>query len=82
MAGPHGTGIVITYASQCERDRSLRLAQAWQALAARGAGLPGWQDLTGPEQEDAAPGALNWPRAGEAAGLITPCPVRASGTGP
>jgi hypothetical protein len=28
VADPHGTGIVTTYASQCERDRSLRLAQA------------------------------------------------------
>jgi hypothetical protein len=42
VAGPQGTGIVITCPSQCERDRSLRLAQARQALAARGAGLPGW----------------------------------------
>lgn len=72
---------MITYASQCERDRSLRLAQARQALAARGAGLPGWQDLTGAEREDAALEARNWLRAGEASGLITPCPVHASGTG-
>jgi hypothetical protein len=35
VTGSHATGIVITYASQCERDRSLRLAQARQALAAR-----------------------------------------------
>ncbi len=81
VAGPQGTGIVITYASQCVRDRSLRLAQARQALAARGAGLPGWQDLTGAEQEDGALEARNWLRAGEASGLITPCPVHASGTG-
>ncbi len=81
VAGPHGTGIVITYASQCERNRSLRLAQARQALAARGAGLPGWQ-VTGAEQEDAALEARNWLRAGEASGLMTPCPVHASGTGP
>ena len=81
VAGPHGTGIVITYASQCERDRALRLARARQDLAVRGAGLPGWQDLTGADQEDAALEARSWLRAGEASGLITPCPVHASGTG-
>jgi hypothetical protein len=42
---------MVSYASQCERNRSLRLAQARQELAQR------------------------------RAGLITPCPVHASGTG-
>jgi hypothetical protein len=72
---------MVSYASQCERDRSLRLAQARQELAERDAGLPSWAALTGAEHEDATLEARNWLRAGEAAGLITPYPVYASGPG-
>jgi hypothetical protein len=74
-----GSAAVITCACQCERARSLRLAQARQDLAERGAGLPGWAALTGAEREDAALEARDWLRAGEAAGLIAPCPVHDSG---
>jgi hypothetical protein len=76
-----GSAVMIMYASQCERDRSLRLARARQELAERGAGLPGWAALRDAERESAALEARNWLRAGEAAGLIAPCPVHASGTG-
>ena len=75
-----GSAVMISYASQCERDRSLRLAQARQELAERRAGLPGWVVLTDAECEDATLEARNWLRAGEAAGLITPCPLHASGS--
>lgn len=37
-----GSALMVSYASQCERDRSLRLAQARQELAQRRAGLSGW----------------------------------------
>jgi len=72
-----GTGIIITYASQCERDRSERFARARQQLAERAGAAPGWDALTSTEHEDATLEARNWLRAGVAAGLITPCPVHA-----
>jgi hypothetical protein len=67
-----GSAEMVSYASQCERDRSLRLAQARQQLAERRAGLPGWVALTDAEREDATLDARNWLRAGEAAELIAP----------
>jgi hypothetical protein len=65
----------MDYASQCERDRSVRLARARQALAERGCFLPGWDALSRHDQEIAAIEARNWLRAGIAEGLIPPCPL-------
>jgi hypothetical protein len=76
-----GSAVMVMYATQCERDRSLRLAQACQDLAERGAGLPGWATLDDAERENTALEARNWLRVGEATGLIAPYPVHASGTG-
>jgi hypothetical protein len=50
-----GSAVMVSFASQRERDRSLRLAQARQELAerqARAARLDGWTELTGTERED------------------------------
>ena len=44
-------------------------------------GQPRWEGLAVAEQEGAALETRNWLRAGEAAGLITPCPVHVGGTG-
>jgi hypothetical protein len=74
-----GTGIIITYASQCERDRSERFARARQQIAGRAGLAPSWEALTSAEHEDAMLEARNWLRAGVAAGLVAPCPVHAGG---
>jgi hypothetical protein len=74
-----GSAVVITYTSQRERDRSLRLAQARQEIAEREADGPSWAALAEDEREAAALEARNWLRTGEAAGLIVPCPVHESG---
>jgi hypothetical protein len=70
-----GSGVLMDYASQCERDRSVRLAKARQALAERRCFLPGWDALREDEQEIAAVEARNWLRAGIAEGLIPRCPL-------
>jgi len=68
-----GSAILVDYASQCERDRSLRLAEARQAVAERGCFLPGWGALSEHDREIAAVEARNWLRAGVADGLIQDC---------
>jgi Zn finger protein HypA/HybF involved in hydrogenase expression len=69
-------GLVATYASQAERDRALRLAQARQqlacedlAIAAPGGGRP-WNALNDYNRETAALEARDWLRAAGHAGLI------------
>lgn len=59
----------------CERDRARRLARARQQLAERGCLLPGWDALSGYEQDMAILEARNWLRAAITAGLAAPCPV-------
>jgi hypothetical protein len=70
-----GSSVVMTYASQCERDRSSRLAEARQQLAHEGALLPAWAELSEAEREDAAIEARNWLRAAIRAGIAPPCPL-------
>ncbi len=70
-----GSAILIGYASQCERDRSLRLAEARQALAERGCSLPAWSALSEHDREIAAVEARNWLRAGVADSLMPACPL-------
>ena len=70
-----GSAVLIDYASQCERDRSLRLAEARQVLAERGCFLPAWGGLSEHDREIAAVEARNWLRAGIADGLIPACPL-------
>jgi hypothetical protein len=65
-----GSGVLIDYASQAERDRSLWLAEARQELAHRGCFLPPWSALTDAERQLAAVGARNWLRAAATAGLV------------
>jgi hypothetical protein len=66
-----GSSAVIDYASQAERDRSLRLAEARQELAHGGVGyVPPWAELTEAEREKSALEARNWLRAAVACGLI------------
>jgi hypothetical protein len=65
-----GSGVTVVYASQDERDRSLRLAEAHQQLEHEGIGHfsgPKWCWLTTQEQEIAAVDARNWLRAAERA---------------
>jgi hypothetical protein len=65
------TGVVVDYASQRERDRSLLLAQARQRIAERTGCIPGWDELGTEDQETAALEARNWLRAAVECGLIT-----------
>ena len=64
------TGVVVSYASQRERDQSLRLAQARQRIAERAGYIPGWDELGTEDQETAALEARNWLRAAVECGLI------------
>jgi hypothetical protein len=66
-----GSGVLIDYASQAERDRSLWLAEARQELAHRGCFLPPWPALTDAERELAAVEARNWLRAAATAGMAS-----------
>jgi hypothetical protein len=63
-------GVVVSYASQRERDRSLRLAQARQRIAERTGYIPGWDQLGTEDQETAILEARNWLRAAVECGLI------------
>jgi hypothetical protein len=65
-----GSGVVATYISGSERNRSLRLAEARQMVAHEGALLPTWAELTDREREMSALDARNWLRAAVRAGLI------------
>src|SRR6266516_2913774 len=65
----------MTYASQCERDRSLRLAEARQQIAHENAFLPAWAELSEAEREDAAAAACWWLRAAIRASIAPPCPL-------
>ena len=70
-----GSNVVMTYASQCERDRSLRLAEARQQIAHQNAFLPAWAELTEAEREDSAVAACWWLRAAIRASIAPPCPL-------
>ena len=58
-----GSGVVVEYASQRERDQSVKLAQARQYLAERTGYIPGWGELGEGDRETAALEARNWLRA-------------------
>jgi hypothetical protein len=73
------SGVIVDYASQTERDRSVRLARERQGLAQRGCLLPGWDELTEAEREMASLEARNWLRAAVLAGLTEPEPEREAG---
>jgi hypothetical protein len=64
-----GSGVVITYRSQRQRDQPLRLAEARQQLAHEGTFLPAWSELTPGEQETSAIEARNYMNAIDRAGL-------------
>jgi hypothetical protein len=70
-----GTGVVATYASQCERERSLRLAEARQDIAQQAGYIPPWAELADGDRELAALDARNWLRAAVRSGIAAPCPV-------
>jgi hypothetical protein len=74
-----GSAVMVDYASQCERDRSLRLAEARQQIAAEGCFLPTWAELAEAERELAALEARNWLRAAQRSGLAAPCAVHDGG---
>lgn len=65
-----GSGFMVTYRSQGERERTLRLAEARQQIAHEGSALPTWQELTDDERGTTELSARNWLRAAERAGLI------------
>lgn len=65
-----GSGVVVDYAGQRERDQSLRLAQARQRIAERTGYIPSWDELDEDDQETAALEARNWLRAAVECGLI------------
>jgi len=69
-----GTGVVVDYASQRERDQSLRLAQARQRIAERTGYIPPWDELDGNDQETAVLEARNWLRAAVECGLTGEAP--------
>lgn len=58
-----GIGVVVEYASQRERDQSVKLAQARQYLAERTGYIPAWDGLADGDRETAAAEARNWLRA-------------------
>lgn len=65
-----GTGLVIHYASQRERDQSARLARARQHQADATGYIPSWEELSDDDRETAILEARNWLRAAAAAGLL------------
>jgi len=69
-----GTGVVVEYASQRERDQSVKLAQARQRIAERTGYIPAWGELGEDDQEKAALEARNWLRAAVECGLIGEAP--------
>ena len=70
-----GSAVIVTYASQCERDRSLRLAEARQEIAERTGYIPPWEDLADGDREMAVLEARNWLRAAVRCGIADPCPA-------
>lgn len=65
-----GSGVVVDYASQRERDQSLLLAQSRQRIAERTGYIPSWDELGEDDQETAVLEARNWLRAAVECGLI------------
>jgi hypothetical protein len=66
-----GSAVTVTYTDQRERDRSLRLAEARQAIAAEGVLCLPWVGLSDAERELGATEARNWLRAVGRDGLLT-----------
>jgi hypothetical protein len=69
------SAVIVTYASQCERDRSLQLAEARQDLAEKTGYIPPWADLADGDRELSALEARNWLRAAVRCGIAVPCPA-------
>jgi hypothetical protein len=69
-----GSAVIVTYDSQCERDRSLQLAKARQEIAGWAGYIPPWAELAGGDREMAALEARNWLRAAVRCGIAAPCP--------
>lgn len=65
-----GSGFMVTYESQGERERTLRLAEARQQIAHEGNRNPTWQELTDDERGTSELSARNWLRAAKRAGLL------------
>ena len=65
-----GSGVVATYISGSERNRSLRLAEARQVIAEQTGYIPAWAELNERDRERAVLEARNWLRAAVSAGLI------------
>lgn len=65
-----GSGVVVDYANQRERDQSLLLAQSRQRIAERTGYIPPWDELGEDDQETAVLEARNWLRAAVECGLI------------
>jgi hypothetical protein len=65
-----GSGVVVDYASQRERDQSLLLAQSRQRIAERAGYIPSWDELGEDDRETAVLEARNWLRAATECGLI------------
>ena len=65
-----GSGVVATYISGSERNRSLRLAEARQVIAEQTGYSPAWAELCEREREMAALEARNWLRAAVRAKLF------------
>jgi hypothetical protein len=66
------SSVIVTYASQCERDRSLRLAEARQGIAERTGYIPPWAELAEGDREMATLEARNWLRAALRCGIAAP----------
>ena len=66
------SSVIVTYASQGERDRSLRLAEARQEIAERTGYIPPWAELAEGDREMATLEARNWLRAALRCGIAAP----------
>jgi len=64
------SGVIVEYANQRERERSVLLAQARQWIAERTGYIPAWGELGEDDRETAALEARNWLRAAVECGLI------------
>ena len=72
------SSVIVTYTSQGERDRSLRLAEARQEIASGPVYTPPWAELADGDREMAALEARNWLRAAVRRGITAPGPAAAA----
>ena len=75
------SSVIVTYASQSERDRSLRLAEARQDIAHESGYIPAWAELAEGDREISALEARNWLRAAVRCGIADPRPGAAAADG-